>query len=132
MTYLVCMCSLLISCSSGDGIRYRGEYKYNETTGEVYGNPAMSPRVKDIYNSIKNGAQKAKASGDVFRDHAEAMRIEDMRKMMQHSEKQYPIMDSPEDMVAAFKDKSREEVLEAAEQYMTRGYMASAFTLWTR
>ncbi|KAJ3525976.1 hypothetical protein NM688_g8320 [Phlebia brevispora] len=64
--------------------RYRGPWSSDPETGKVSGNPADSPQVEELMRTIKN---KMRAAG-VIRDHAEAMKIEHLRKMMDWSYEQ--------------------------------------------
>ena len=89
----------------------------------VSGNPAMAPDVQDILHAIQN---KGRAGGG--RDHAEAITIEDMRSMMQWSERCV----SPEVDWAAADITDISTLLEVAKHLSHRAFMATAFTLWTR
>ena len=60
---------------------YRGTYSLDEATGAVKGNPARSAAVQDILKAVKN---RDKANGGT-RNHAEAMTIDEMRKLMDWS-----------------------------------------------
>ncbi|KAF8834706.1 hypothetical protein BDN67DRAFT_1016236 [Paxillus ammoniavirescens] len=70
--------------SQGD--KYRGEYKYNEITNTISGNPGRSAAVRDIGKVIKN---KHSTAGNP-RTHASAMTIEDIHRAMSWSYAQSP------------------------------------------
>ena len=109
-----------ILTSAGD--KYRGEYKLDESTGVVSGNPARSADVKDILKTVAN---KCGSDGGT-RNHTEAITIEDMEKLMDWSRKQF----SGDPQTVKFKDAV--ELADAARHYLMRAFMSSGFTLWTR
>jgi hypothetical protein len=78
--------------------------------------------IQDLLKTIKN---KCGAEGDT-RNHAKAMTIKDMEKLMNWSEGLIPHrMAGHEFQVAA-------ELAEAAKHLFMRAFMTSGFTLWTR
>jgi hypothetical protein len=101
--------------------KFRGPYKLDEVTGNVTGNPARSACIEDLLKTIKN---KAGANGG-HRNHAEAIRIEDVSRIMEMSEKE-----CPGNVYAHIKDAS--ELKMATEHLLMRAFIASGFTLWTR
>jgi hypothetical protein len=70
----------------------------------------------------KSGAKGAAAA---TRHHAEAMGLEDLKKIMQWSDMQYP-------SESAVELKDINELMLAVEHIMMRAFMTSGFTLWTR
>ncbi|KAF7799005.1 hypothetical protein EIP86_010235 [Pleurotus ostreatoroseus] len=113
----------------GDG-RYRGRWSCDPETGRVSGNPADSPEVEDIMQSIKNTIHAAGAP----RDHAEAMKIEDLRKMMNWSLQECPqaLVDTVLAQEAKGETCSVETRLFITKHLQIRGFYSSSFVLWTR
>ena len=105
-----------------DNDRYRGPYVYNEDRDRVSGNPALSAQVQDILHTIEN---KSRAAGG-SRDHADAMTIESMRKMMEWSERECPSSWRAQDI------KDLATLLNVSKHFLMRAFMSSGFTLWTR
>ncbi|KAG1794833.1 uncharacterized protein HD556DRAFT_1442618 [Suillus plorans] len=68
------------------GETYRGPYHCNEGTGVVTGNPALSAAAQDMMEVLKNNEGAEGGS----RNHASAMTIEDMQKLMAWSYSQCP------------------------------------------
>jgi hypothetical protein len=101
--------------------KYRGPYKWDEVTCEVTGNPARSACIEDLMKTIKN---KSGANGG-HRNHAEAIRIEDVGRIMEMSEKQ-----CPGGTYEHIKDAN--ELKTVTEHLMMRAFITSGFTLWTR
>jgi hypothetical protein len=106
--------------------RYRGlQYNFDDKTGLVTGNPARAACVLDMMKTVKN---KCGAEGGT-RNHAQALTIEDMTKIINTSEKHCPLWcpgGSPAyETDASFKASVMDHVL-------VRGFLTSAFTLWTR
>ncbi|KAF5375341.1 hypothetical protein D9615_007986 [Tricholomella constricta] len=62
-----------------DGTKYAGDYKLNKVTNEVSGCPARAPCVL----AIKKAMQTRGKATNATRKHAEALSIEDERKLMQ-------------------------------------------------
>jgi hypothetical protein len=72
---------------------------------------------------LKSGTKDAAAA---TQHHAEAMKIEEMKKIKQWSEIQYPsekLSEPPNDL---------DELMLAVEHVMMRAFMTTRFTLWTR
>ncbi len=72
--------TLIPVCRDND--TYRGSYRYNTFTDTVTGNPASSAWVQDMLQALKN---KSRANGAGGRNHAEAMLIENLRKLLNWS-----------------------------------------------
>ncbi|TCD60050.1 hypothetical protein EIP91_010837, partial [Steccherinum ochraceum] len=108
--------------------KFRGPYQCDEVTGTVTGNPADSAEVQDLYRTLQN-SKKSGMGG--FRDHAEAITIEALRKIMTWSEELVPSVPEAE-MKAKYADESQETLLFVLKHLMMRAYMSTAFTLWTR
>ncbi|PSR73100.1 hypothetical protein PHLCEN_2v11047 [Hermanssonia centrifuga] len=85
--FLVQKCVTEGNGKSTDNDTYRGSYRYNASTDTVTGNPASSARVQDMLQALKN---KSRANGAGGRNHAEAMLIEDLRKLLDWSTSQCP------------------------------------------
>lgn len=87
------------------------------------GNPATDASIQEILKSITN---KWRSTGG--RDHAEAIRYEDMEKIIAWSESQVP---SDVDWSKAnITDTAR--LLTVAKHLSARAFMTMAFALWTR
>ncbi|KAF8071966.1 hypothetical protein FPV67DRAFT_1779081 [Lyophyllum atratum] len=70
-----------------DGDSYAGDYMYDKKTDTVHGCPARSATIKNL---IKTFTLKATAEGaPATREHAEAMKIEDLNRIMVWSESQF-------------------------------------------
>ncbi|KAH7908328.1 hypothetical protein BJ138DRAFT_371218 [Hygrophoropsis aurantiaca] len=112
------------------GDSYRGSYSYDDMTKRVSGNPATSAVVKDIMKTIdnKNGVNGGS------RNHAAAMTIEDMRKLMAWSYAQCPA-DSLDRLISQVKNNGRVDGAESravGEHLFIRAFTSSGFTIWTR
>ena len=101
---------------------YCGAYSLDEATGTVKGNPARSATVQDILKAVKN---RDKVNGST-RNHAEAMSIDEMKKLMDWSEVHFS--GDPNDL----KFDNAHELVTAAKHYLMRAFASSGFTLWTR
>jgi hypothetical protein len=88
----------------------------------------MSARSSTIKSYIKVIASKsgAKGAAAAVRHHAEAMGLEELKKVIQWSEIKYP----SEKLGAQPKDIN--ELMLSVEHTMMRAFMTSGFTLWTR
>ena len=109
---------------SRDGEKYAGEYSYNEETGKVTGCPARASAVEKFMKAIKtkSGVKGSAAT----REHAEAMRIEELQKIMQWSESQ-----CPHEMLG--REHYDLDTLKLVIKHgLVRAFAASGFTLWTR
>ncbi len=113
--------TLIPVCRDND--TYRGSYRYNASTDTVTGNPASSARVQDMLQALKN---KSRANGAGGRNHAEAMLIEDLRKLLDWSTSQCP------------NDWLDKEITDVdtlhfiAKHLMMRAFTTSGFVIWTR
>ena len=113
-----------------DGEKYAGEYTCSEETGEVKGSPAHASNVKAVVHSIKT-RQKSKGAS-ATQNHAEAMTLEELQRLMEWS-----TQECPNEWLT--NDKWRSEAYDAVaalkhrlQHGFMRGFMSSAFTLWTR
>lgn len=115
-------------CSKGE--TYRGLYHCEEATGIVTGNPALSAAVQDMMEVLKNNEGAEGGS----RNHASAMTIEDMRKLMAWSYRQCP--DEAVHLVCqrvrAGSTLDVAEVILAQRHLMLRAFSTTGFTIWTR
>ncbi|KAG1775242.1 hypothetical protein EV702DRAFT_973569, partial [Suillus placidus] len=105
------------------GETYRGPYHFDPATDIVTGNPAQSAAVQDMMEVLKNN--EGAEGGN--RNHASAMTIEDMRKIMAWSYKHliYSRVQSglPLDM---------DEVISAQKHLVIRAFATTGFTIWTQ
>jgi hypothetical protein len=108
-----------------DGDRYSGEYSFDEKQGEVRGCPARAPAVRSVVQAVKTRARTKGASAT--RNHAEAMTIEEIQKLMNWSETQ-----CSNEQLTTVPIETMEELKHCLEHGLMRAFMASAFTLWTR
>ncbi|KAF5382515.1 hypothetical protein D9615_003084 [Tricholomella constricta] len=126
-----------------DGTKYAGDYKLNKVTNEVSGCPARAPCVL----AIKKAMQTCGKATNATRKHAEALSIEDERKLMQWSQCLCPHERLEEissekngnGSTRPVKGKGEgalpltvEEVHFIFEHGFMRAFVTSAFTLWTR
>ncbi|KAF8817109.1 hypothetical protein BYT27DRAFT_7247661 [Phlegmacium glaucopus] len=72
-------------CDNMDNQVYAGPYLFDEQTGLIRGCPARAPVIQAVMKAIKTKALTKGAAATW--NHAEAMSIEDMEKMMQWSER---------------------------------------------
>jgi hypothetical protein len=107
-----------------DNDRYSGEYSFDEKQGEVRGCPARAPAVRSVMQAVKTRARSKGASAT--RNHAEAMSIEEIQKLMNWSEMQCS------NELTTVPIETMEESKRRLEHGLMRAFMASAFTLWTR
>lgn len=117
----------LTNLYSRDGDRYAGKYELNEATGQVHGCPARAPGVTDVLRCIKIRAKSRGASA--VRNHADAMTIEEIQKLMQWSTSVCPneMLTVDPKTITDIKDLKL-----CLEHGFMRAFMSSAFTLWTR
>ena len=108
-----------------DNDRYSGEYSYDEKQGEVHGCPARAPAVRSVVQAVKTRARTKGYSAT--RNHAEAMTIEEIQKLMKWSETQ-----CSNELLTTVPIETKEELKRRLEHGLMRAFMASAFTLWTR
>ena len=116
---------LVIISFRRDGDTYSGPYSFDKETEVVRGCPARSSTIKSYIKVIasKSGAKGAAAA---IRHHAEAMGLEELRKVMEWLEMQYP------SEMSTVEPKDIDELMLAVEHIMMRAFMTSGFTLWTR
>lgn len=104
---------------------YAGDhYHLDEATGIVTRNPARAPSVKEYVKCIntKSGAKGAAATCH----HADAMRIEDLAKIIEYSKEQCSCEQLEKKAVSA------QELTQMIKHGMMRAFLTSGFTLWTR
>ncbi|EDQ99570.1 uncharacterized protein LACBIDRAFT_316329 [Laccaria bicolor S238N-H82] len=107
-----------------DGDKYAGNYQFDDKTGEVKGCPARAPAVMAVLHAVKvRAAEKGHAA---VRNHAEAITIEEVKKIMEWSEKTCP------DDLLTLPVEDLETLMFHAEHALMRAFISSAFTLWTR
>jgi hypothetical protein len=108
-----------------DGDTFAGPYSFDKETETVKGCPARSSIIRSYIKVIgsKSGAKGAAAA---TRHHAEAMKIEELKKIMQWSETQYP------SEMSAAEPKDINELMLAVEHTMMRAFITTGFNLWTR
>ncbi|KAF8904708.1 hypothetical protein CPB84DRAFT_1677144 [Gymnopilus junonius] len=112
---------------SMDGNRYAGAYECNEETGEVRGCPARAQCVLDVVKSVKIWA---KADGSsATRNHADAMTLEEIQKLMRWSMSVCPDEKLTEDPKGI---TDTADLVFRLEHGLMHAFMSSAFTLWTR
>ena len=107
-----------------DGEKYAGVYQLDDKTGVVTGCPARAPAVMAVVHAVKvPSSEKGHAA---VRNHAEAMTIEELQKLMAWSETMCPddMLMMPIEDLATLKFR--------AEHALMRAFVSSAFTLWTR
>ena len=104
---------------------YSGEYSYDEKEGEVHGCPARAPAVRSVLQAVKTRAHTKGASAT--RNHAEAITIEEIQKLMNWSE-----MQCSNELLTMVPIETIEELKCCLEHGLMRAFMTSAFTLWTR
>lgn len=109
-----------------DGDKYSGEYKCNEETGKVTGCPARASVIETFVKAVrtKSGAKGAAAT----RNHAEAMKIEELKKLMEWSAQQC----GPEMLETGFEVTDLNTLKLIEKHGMMRAFMSTGFTLWTR
>lgn len=124
--YCVTCIRLPLANLNRDGDKYSGEYKCDENTGKVTGCPARASAIETFVKAVrtKSGAKGAAAT----RNHAEAIRIEELKKMMDWSEQQC----GPEMLEKGFVVTDLEMLKLIAKHGLMRAFMATGFTLWTR
>jgi hypothetical protein len=79
------MRSILTIHRAGD--KFRGEYHHDEVRDMITGNPARAANIQDMLDSI----QKREKAGGAARNHAQAITIEDMKKLMEWSLQEVPM-----------------------------------------
>ncbi|KAG6818685.1 hypothetical protein H0H93_002806 [Arthromyces matolae] len=126
-----------------DGDKYAGDYKFDEETKTVTGCPARAPCVLDIKKAVQNRGKTDSAT----REHAKAMTIEDMKKLMRYSQtlcedarlenlRSSPLPGGTNRVFDVFKGGHMPLTVDALlfvfEHGFMRAFSSSAFTLWTR
>lgn len=112
-----------------EGGKYSGEYSIHDATGEVKGCPARASSVRAVVQSIKTREKVKGASA--FRNHAEAMSIEELAHLMEWSEQACPSdLLTPESLLQI--QGSVEDLKHRLHHGFMRAFLSSGFTLWTR
>ncbi|KAF8333359.1 hypothetical protein F5887DRAFT_893721 [Amanita rubescens] len=106
-----------------DGEEYAGGYQYDKARNTVRGCPARARDVKALLKRIKN--KNGMEGGKALRNHARAIRIEDLTRMMDWSEKIVP-------STSLEKLDKKDITFEVIKHTLMRAFLSSAFTLWTR
>ncbi|KAF8327311.1 hypothetical protein F5887DRAFT_924829 [Amanita rubescens] len=102
---------------------YAGTYKYDKECDVVRGCPARSEVIKALLKQVKN--KNGMEGGKALRNHARAVRIEDLNQMMDWSEKTFPS--------AHLARLGKEDItVEVIKHVLMRAFLSSGFTLWTR
>ncbi|KAK0489204.1 hypothetical protein IW261DRAFT_1557697 [Armillaria novae-zelandiae] len=108
-----------------DGQKYAGDhYHLDESTGSVTGNPARAPSVKEYVKCI-NTKSSAKGAAAI-RHHADAMLVEDLIKIVKYSKAECSCEQLEKTQVSA------QELIQMIKHGLTRAFLTSGFTLWTR
>jgi hypothetical protein len=94
------------------------------------GNPAQSTAVQDMMEVLKNNEGAEGGS----RNHASAMTIEDMQKVMAWSHKQCPdeLISLIYSQVQTEATLDQDEVNLAQKHLALRAFATTGFTIWTR
>jgi hypothetical protein len=97
---------------------------YDKAADRVSGCPARAATIESFIKVIrtKSGVKGAAAT----RHHAEAMRIEELKKLMRWSESKCPFQ-TLERVV-----EDLQELMLSVKHGLMRGFMTTGFTLWTR
>ncbi|KAG6834956.1 hypothetical protein H0H93_006101, partial [Arthromyces matolae] len=126
-----------------DGDKYAGEYKFDKETKTVTGCPARASCVLDIKKAVQNRGKTDSAT----REHAKAMTIEDMTKLMQYSQmlcsdarldnlRSVPLPGGENRVFDVLEEKyiplTVDALLFVFEHGFMRAFSSSGFTLWTR
>ncbi|KAG1805102.1 uncharacterized protein HD556DRAFT_1437265 [Suillus plorans] len=112
------------------GETFRGPYHCNEVTGVVMGNPALSAAVQDMMEILKNN----EGTEGGMRNHASAMTIEDMQKLMSWSydECSNELVSQIYQCLQAGEVLDIADVVLAQRHLMVRAFSTTGFTIWTR
>jgi hypothetical protein len=112
---------------SGDD--YAGEYHYNRATGVTTGCPARAAIIIRLLKMVK--AKDGQKGAAATRHHAEAMRSQDLLKIMVWSASHFPV-----DYIStqgATESAGRLALLsEWLKHVEMRAFLSTGFTLWTR
>ena len=108
-----------------DGNQYAGEYHCDQETKVVRGCPARAKNVRSVLKNIKNrdGTKGAAA----VRQHAEAMSLNDLTRMIEWSESVCPSV-----QCRSLDGMMKPQRALAATHLFTRAFMSTGFTIWTR
>ena len=79
-----------------------------------------------VVHQVIASKSRAKGAAAATQHHAEAMGLEELKKIVQWSEMKYPLK------MLAVEPKDINELMLAVEHTMMRAFMTSGFTLWTR
>ncbi|KAJ7611843.1 hypothetical protein FB45DRAFT_843944 [Roridomyces roridus] len=105
--------------------KYAGAYKLEEETGKVTGCPARAPEIEALMKCVKT---KTLVKGEAAtRRHAEAMAIEDIRKIVDWSKQQCSSKE-----LAAGSPADRSALVRVQKHGFMRAFLASGYCLWTR
>ncbi|KAF8628513.1 hypothetical protein AX17_005987, partial [Amanita inopinata Kibby_2008] len=103
-----------------DDDEYAGEYRHDPKTKVIHGCPACAHMIKDLMKNIKNRSHIEGAAA--MRNHAEAMLLADLKRIMKWSETACPSMHC----------ESLEGMMLATKHLFMRAFMTTGFTIWTR
>ncbi|KAG1720901.1 hypothetical protein EDB19DRAFT_1835760 [Suillus lakei] len=111
------------------GETYCGPYHCDEGTGVVTGNPALSAAAQDMMEVLKNNEGAEGGS----RNHALAMTIEDMQKLMAWSYSQCPdgIVSHIRQSIEGRSTLDVADVILAQQHLMVRAFSTTGITIWT-
>ncbi|PBK81550.1 hypothetical protein ARMGADRAFT_1048794 [Armillaria gallica] len=108
-----------------DGQKYAGDnYHFDESTGIVIGNPAHAPSVKEYVKCI-NTKSSTKGAAAVCH-HADAMRIEDLVKIIDYSKHECSSEELEKSTITA------QELMQMIKHGLARAFFTLGFTLWMR
>jgi hypothetical protein len=107
-----------------DREKYAGMYQLDDKTGIVTGCPAQAPAVTAVVHAVKVRSAE-KGHSEVW-NHAEAMTIEELQKLMSWSETMCP------NGMLTMPIKDLETLKFHTEHALMRAFISLAFTLWTR
>ena len=108
-----------------DGNRYAGEYHCDREANVVRGCPARAQNVRAVLKNIKN-RDGTKGSAATCQ-HAEAMSLDDLNRMMEWSESVCPSM-----QCQSLDSMTKPQRALATTHLFTRAFMSTGFTIWTR
>ena len=94
------------------------------------GCPARASNVKAVVHSVKT-REKSKGAG-ATRNHAEAMTLEELRQLMEWSTQECPNEWLTDDRWRSEAHDAVAALRHRLQHGFMRGFMSSAFTLWTR
>jgi len=97
---------------------------FEEKTGTVHGCPAQAPAIVAVLNAVKTRSKKKGHSAT--HNHAEAMTIKELQKLMQWSKETCP------DELLTMLLKDVKTLKFQLEHVLMRAFVSLAFTLWTR